>query len=208
MARTPQTLPDFSFESALIAAGSRHVAGTDEAGAGPLAGSVVAAAVILDGNRIPAGLNDSKKLSAKARERLFDEVVSMAVAIGVASVSAREIDRTDIRKARLEAMRRAVAALCVQPCHILVDGNASPPRLLAPHTCLVKGDARSSSIAAAAIVAKVLRDRMMTEADRHYPGYGFSKHSGYGTADHLRAIEELGPTPLHRMTFRPLRKEA
>lgn len=199
-------LPDFSFEAALLGRGALHVAGTDEAGAGPLAGSVVAAAVVLDPQRIPAGLNDSKKLTAKTRERLFDEILSAALAIGVASVSAREIDRTDIRKARLEAMRRAVAALCVAPGHVLVDGNASPSGLRVPHTCLVKGDSRSVSIAAASVVAKVLRDRAMAEADRHYPGYGFARHSGYGTAEHLKAIAALGPTPLHRMTFRPLKQ--
>lgn len=208
MAKDSKNFPDFSIETALVADGARHIAGTDEAGAGPLAGSVVAAAVILDAGRIPVGLNDSKKLSAKARERLFGEIMATALAIGIASVSAPEIDRTDIRKARLEAMRRAVGALCVAPCHVLVDGNAAVKGLEMPQTCLVKGDSRSASVAAAAIMAKVLRDRMMEQADARYPGYGFSRHSGYGTADHLQAIASLGPTPLHRMTFRPLKSVA
>ena len=204
MAKTESFTPDFSFEVALIGKGARLVAGTDEVGRGPLAGCVLSAAVILDPERIPQGLNDSKKLSAKRREELFEEICATAT-VSYASVSAYEIDQTDIRKASLESMRLAVARLEKRPDHVLVDGNAIPPNLGIPATFIIKGDARSASISAAAIVAKVVRDRMMKEACLQYPGYGFSKHAGYGTAEHLEAIARLGPTPIHRMSFRPLK---
>lgn len=196
--------PDYSIESFLASRGARFVAGTDEAGAGPLAGPVVAAAVILDPANIPEGLNDSKKLSKTRREELFKAILATST-VAAASVSAREIDRTDIRKARLEAMRRAVCALSVLPCHVLVDGNVVPPGLPMEATWIVRADSRTASVAASSIVAKVLRDRIMDQCCLQYPAYGFSKHSGYGTPEHLKAIAEHGPTPLHRMSFRPFR---
>jgi ribonuclease HII len=196
--------PDFSREAALLGSGARCVAGIDEAGRGPLAGPVVAAAVILDPNRLPQGLDDSKKLDRAERERLFDEIVTTSW-VGIASASAREIDILNIRGATLLAMRRALHALGDPPCHVLIDGRDVPPRLRCPGTAVIAGDALSLSIAAASIVAKVTRDRMMQRACPSYDGYGFSRHVGYATAEHLAAIARLGPTPLHRMSFRPLR---
>ncbi len=186
--------------------GARFVAGADEAGRGPLAGPVVAAAVILDQSHIPVGLNDSKKLTAARREALFDEILKTSL-VAVASSSARTIDQTDVRKASLDAMRRAIAALPEIADFALIDGRDIPSGLSCPAKAIIKGDARSLSIAAASIVAKVTRDRMMEHAGMLYPAYGFEKHAGYGTAAHRTAIEELGPTPLHRMSFRPLRRE-
>ncbi|MCB8838757.1 ribonuclease HII [Aurantimonas sp. VKM B-3413] len=202
----PPCGPDFGREAALLSAGARHVAGIDEAGRGPLAGPVVAAAVILDPARMPNGLNDSKKLVMEERERLFAEILASAC-VGFASASALEIDRFNIRGATLLAMRRALQALGQQPCHVLVDGRDLPPRLSCPGTAVISGDALSLSIAAASIVAKVARDRMMRRACPAYDGYGFSRHMGYGTAEHLAAIERLGPCPIHRLSFRPLRAD-
>jgi ribonuclease HII len=165
---------------------------------------VVAAAVILDPDNIPAGLNDSKQLTAAKRAQLYEEILS-ASAVSIASICAAAIDRTDIRKASLEAMRRAIAALETIPRFVLVDGRDVPSGLSCPGKALVKGDARSLSIAAASIIAKVTRDRMMEEAGRIWPHYGFEQHAGYGTAFHRAAIAEHGPCPIHRMTFRPLR---
>jgi ribonuclease HII len=179
------------------------VAGVDEAGRGPLAGPVVAAAVILDWNAIPGGLNDSKALSAKRREKLFQEIMDTAI-VSIASSSATEIDRTNILKASLDAMRRAVAGLAIQPGFVLVDGRDMPEGLACPGRSIIKGDARSQSIAAASIIAKVMRDRMMAQAHDQFPAYGFDRHSGYGTAQHLEAIRQFGPCPLHRMSFIPL----
>jgi len=196
--------PDFLIEDSLIAQGFGVIAGTDEAGRGPIAGPVVSAAVVLNPQDIPEGLNDSKKLSPKRREAMFDRIMSTALAVGVAEVSAGEIDRINIRRASLESMRLAVTRLAVQPHHVLVDGDSVPPGLEMAATAVIKGDARSLSIAAASIIAKVTRDRIMEQACRTWPGYGFSRHAGYGTAEHLAAIEALGPTPIHRMTFRPL----
>jgi ribonuclease HII len=212
MARTPPdslfpdypASPDDRFERHFGTEGRGPVAGLDEAGRGPLAGPVVAAAVILDPARIPGGLDDSKALSRKKRETLFDQIIASA-AVSVASVSPREIDATDIRKASLAAMRRAILALPVKPGYALVDGRDIPPGLACPGRALVKGDARSLSIAAASIVAKVMRDRMMMRAATIYPAYGFESHMGYGSAGHLAAIMKHGPCPLHRMSFRPLR---
>lgn len=192
-------------EAAAWAAGSKTVAGTDEAGAGPLAGPVVAAAVVLDPLRVPDGLDDSKKLTPRRRATLFHEILASAH-VAVASVSAREIDRTDVRKARLLAMSRAVAALPVKADHVLVDGDAMP-FLPCPATCLVHGDAKSLSVAAASIVAKESRDAMMRTACAAWPGYGFSRHAGYGTRQHLEALARLGPCPIHRMSFAPLRAD-
>lgn len=184
---------------------ARRVAGVDEVGRGPLAGPVVAACVVLDPTRIPAGLNDSKKLTEKVRERLFDEICahhSVAIALG----SVGRIDATDIRAATLDAMRRAVAGLAEPPDHVLVDGVDVPPGLPCPGTAVKGGDGLSLSIAAASIVAKVLRDRLMTDAAKQHPGHGFEKHKGYGVPAHMAALERLGATPLHRRSFAPVAK--
>ena len=193
-------------EMAARAAGLWPVAGTDEAGRGPLAGPVVAAAVILDPAAIPEGLDDSKQLTAARREALFTQILATA-SVSVASSSARRIDATDIRKASLDAMRRAVAGLDLSPRLVLADGRDVPPGLACEGRAVIKGDARSLSIAAASIVAKVTRDRMMNRAESCFPGYGFSAHVGYATAVHRQAIATIGPCRLHRMTFRPLKTE-
>jgi ribonuclease HII len=198
--------PVLSFEDEAVKQGFLHIAGADEAGRGPLAGPVVAAAVIVDRDDIPKGLNDSKKLTAKTREALFDQILKTSI-VAVASSSAATIDRTDIRKASLEAMRKALALLAIKPDFALIDGRDIPPGLHCPGKALVKGDARSLSIAAASIVAKVTRDRMMARAGLVFPAYGFGKHAGYGTANHRAAIATEGASPLHRMSFRPLRKD-
>lgn len=196
--------PDFSLEKAARREGLWPVAGTDEAGRGPLAGPVVAAAVILDPKRIPEGLDDSKQLSAQRREELFAQILATST-VSIASSGAGRIDGTDIRKASLDAMRRAVLGLHRRPALVLADGRDVPPGLPCEGRAVVKGDARSLSIAAASIVAKVARDRMMTRADRVFPSYGFAVHAGYATERHRTAITLHGPCPLHRMTFRPLR---
>jgi len=198
--------PDFSFETAARREGQWPVAGLDEAGRGPLAGPVVAAAVILDPDRIPEGLDDSKRLDAGAREAVFTEILARAVAVSFSSVCAHSIDAADIRKASLEAMRRAVATLCVNPIMVLADGRDVPPGLPCLGRALVKGDQRSQSIAAASIVAKVVRDRMMARAGACDPRYGFELHMGYATSRHRMAIEAVGPAArLHRLSFAPFR---
>ena len=198
-------VPDFRLELKARKAGHWPVAGADEAGRGPLAGPVVAAAVILDPKRIPEGLNDSKQLSAQRREELFEQILATAT-VAIASSSSRRIDETDIRKASLDAMRRAILSLSIPASYVLTDGLDVPPGLECPGQAVVKGDARSVSIAAASIVAKVTRDRMMTRADLIFPAYGFAAHAGYGTARHRAGIDSHGPCPLHRMSFKPLRR--
>ena len=189
-----------------MANGAQFVAGTDEAGRGPLAGPVVAAAVILDVDSIPHGLDDSKRLDRRAREEAFGRILSQARAVSLCSMSAEDIDTTDIRKASLEAMRRAVAGLAVEADHVLADGRDVPPGLACPATALIKGDQRSVSVAAASIVAKVMRDRMMDLAGVVHPEFGFEAHAGYGTARHVLALAEHGPVArLHRFTFAPIR---
>jgi ribonuclease HII len=195
--------PTYDRELRLKARGLWPVAGVDEVGRGPLAGPVVVAAVILDPDRIPDGLADSKILDAAERERLHDIIVTTSH-VGIASVSASGIDAMNIRQATLSAMSRALAALPVAPMVALVDGIDRPP---APCDveAVVKGDANVVSIAAAAIVAKVTRDRMMKRLCSRYPAYGFSRHKGYGTAEHRAAIAAHGPCPFHRMSFAPLK---
>ncbi|WP_175577216.1 ribonuclease HII [Rhizobium oryziradicis] len=202
----PESGPDFSLETLAQKRGLWPVAGTDEAGRGPLAGPVVAAAVILDCNAIPVGLNDSKKLSARRREALYEEILATAT-VSIASSGPNHIDRRDIRKASLDAMRRAVAGLTLAPAHVLCDGRDVPPGLICGGSAVIEGDARSLSIAAASIIAKVMRDRMMERAAKIYPAYGFDAHAGYGTKAHIQAISDNGPCILHRMSFRPLRQE-
>lgn len=198
--------PDFVLEQAARREGLWPVAGTDEAGRGPLAGPVAAAAVILDPDDIPAGLDDSKRLDAAAREAVFGDILARAVSVSFASVCAASIDCGDIRKASLEAMRRAVAGLCARPRMVLADGRDVPPGLSCIGRAVVKGDRRSQSIAAASIVAKVMRDRMMGRAGSCDGRYGFEIHMGYATARHRAAIDAHGPAPrLHRLSFAPFR---
>ncbi len=198
--------PDFNLELLARKAGHWPVAGTDEAGRGPLAGPVVAAAVILDPDNIPEGLNDSKKLTAKQREALFDAIIATSE-VSIAASGPRHIDDRNILRASLDAMRRAVAGLSVAPAYVLADGRDVPQGLSCPGKAVIKGDSRSVSIAAASIIAKVTRDRMMARAHLVFPAYGFAKHAGYGTAQHRNGIDEHGPCSLHRMSFRPLRKD-
>ncbi len=202
----PPAKPDFRIESRLAGRGYRAIAGLDEAGRGPLAGPVVAAAVILDPGNIPQGLDDSKRLSAGQREALHTVIMHSAVAISAVSLCAGSIDASDIRKASLEAMRRAAAGLAVLPDYALADGRDVPPGLMCPADALVKGDQRSASIAAASIVAKVIRDRMMARACPVHPAYGFSAHAGYATKRHRDAIAiHGGVARIHRFSFAPLR---
>ncbi|WP_246333431.1 ribonuclease HII [Aureimonas mangrovi] len=200
------TVPDFSLEDERRARGARIVAGVDEAGRGPLAGPVVTAAAILDPLNVPDGLNDSKKLDAADRERLFPEILRWA-SVSIASASAIEIDTLNIRQATLLAMVRAARGLGTRPCHVLIDGRDVPSPLLREGSAIVGGDARSLSIAAASIVAKVARDRIMTRLCARFPNYGFSRHMGYATPPHLEALLRHGPCPFHRMSFRPIRQE-
>lgn len=198
--------PDFRIEAHARAEGFWPVAGVDEAGRGPLAGPVVAAAVILDTKAIPAGIDDSKRLTPAIRERLFAEILATSAAVAVASVCAASIDASDIRKASLEAMRRAVAALAVRPMLVVADGRDVPPGLGCAARAVVGGDRLSLSIAAASIVAKHARDTMLTRCARQHGHYGFDGHKGYGTAAHLAALRTHGPVArLHRLTFAPLR---
>lgn len=197
--------PHFKVEIGLLRDGVWPVAGVDEVGRGPLAGPVTAAAVILDPKRLPRGIDDSKALTAKAREAVFARIMETAVAVGLSYASAAEIDATDIRKASLAAMSRAVRALALAPVHVLVDGR-DLPELPCSALAIVKGDAASLSIAAASIVAKVTRDRLMRHVASHYPGYGFEDNVGYFTRQHRAALASLGPTPFHRMSFSPLRE--
>ena len=194
----------WQFEKEAMAEGRTLVCGCDEAGAGPLAGPVYAAAVILPlGLDIP-GLDDSKKLTEKKREALFPVIQEKALAWSVAAVDAAEIDRTDILSARMKAMQLAIDRLSPKPDFALIDGNRDRGRtsaITAPHRCLVKGDSLSASIAAASILAKVSRDRYMTEAAAQYPAYRFDKHKGYGTRLHYQLLREHGPSPIHRRSF-------
>lgn len=198
-------MPTWEHESALMAQGAGMVAGIDEAGRGPLAGPVVAAAVILPTGLLIEGLTDSKKLDPSARDRLFEMVRDSALAVGVGRCEADEIDRLNILRATLLAMRRAVDSLGLRPDGVLVDGNQRVPGLECRQVTLVKGDSRSVSIAAASIVAKVTRDREMVRLDASYPGYGLAGHKGYPSPAHLAALAELGPSPVHRRSFGPVR---
>ena len=185
---------------------SMKIAGVDEAGRGPLVGTVVAAAVILDPNNPIAGLNDSKKLSEKKREKLFIEIQEKALAWAIAEASPAEIDELNILQASLLAMRRAVEALQLQPDQVLVDGNKIPQGLNMPCEAVVGGDALHAEISAASILAKVTRDRQMLELDQKFPQFGFAKHKGYPTKAHFEAIALHGVTAEHRRSFGPVRK--
>ena len=180
------------------------IAGIDEAGRGPWAGPVVAAAVILDINHLPDGLNDSKQLSGHAREKLFAEIMAQAhVGVGIAGVE--RIDQDNILQATLWAMEQACAALPKTPAAVLIDGNRCP-KLPCPAEALVKGDALSLSVAAASIIAKVTRDRIMVELAKSHPGYAWERNKGYGTRDHSSGLARLGVTPHHRRSFKPIQK--
>lgn len=195
-------MPDFEIERLHWRQGRRLVAGVDEAGRGCLAGPVVAGAVILPPDARLPGLDDSKKLSADQRERLYVEVHAEALAVGVGTCSPEEIDELNILWAAMEAMARALADLALPPDLALIDGNRTPPGLTVPAEALVKGDARSLSIAAASVVAKVTRDRLLVALDAEHPAYGFAGHKGYPTAQHYAALAQHGPTPYHRRSFR------
>lgn len=179
------------------------VAGVDEAGRGPLAGPVVAAAVILDDLQPIQGLHDSKKLSEKRREKLYDEILAKALCCSIADASVQEIDQLNILQATLLAMRRAVDGLRLKPVKVLVDGNRLPV-LDVRSEAIVQGDALVPAISAASILAKVHRDRLCAQLHAQYPHYGFDRHKGYGTADHLQALAEHGPSPWHRLSFAPV----
>lgn len=195
--------PDFTFETAAMTRGHVRIAGVDEVGRGPLCGPVVAAAIRLDPARIPDGLDDSKKLGAARREAIFTLLMEIAdVAIGEASVE--EIDRLNILRASHLAMLRAVARLRETPCHLLIDGNLLPRDLAISAEAIVGGDGRSASIAAASIVAKVWRDRLMVDLAQQHPGYGWERNAGYPTKEHLDALRNLGVTPHHRRSFAPV----
>lgn len=199
------SLPDYALEAAALAGGARIVAGVDEVGRGPLAGPVTAAAVVLDVACIPQGLNDSKKLSPKRREALAAQIMAGCDwAVGHASVE--EIDTLNILRASHLAMCRAVAGLRQRPCRVLVDGNLLPRDLPVPGQAVIKGDALSLSIAAASIVAKLLRDRIMVDLAQQHPGYGWEVNAGYPTPAHRRALLDLGITPHHRRSFAPVHK--
>ena len=193
-------MPDFSYEDARYAEGYTAVCGCDEAGRGPLCGPVVAAAVILPRGIVIDGLNDSKKLTEKKREALFDKITEAAIAYAICEATPAEIDEINILNASMLAMRRAVAALSVKADFALIDGNCSRGFEI-PTETVVKGDAKSASIAAASILAKVTRDRQCIELDREYPEYGIAKHKGYPTKDHMEAVRNFGIAPIYRKTF-------
>ncbi len=193
-------MPTYDYEASALEAGYTVIAGTDEAGRGPLAGPVYAAAVILPAGLVIDGLNDSKKLTEKKREALFDVICKEAVSYGIAYATPQEIDELNILNASQLAMRRAVAQLSPAPDLVLVDGNVAREFPMDTKT-VVKGDALSMSIAAASVLAKVSRDRVMAELAKEYPQYQLDKHKGYPTPLHMSLVRELGPSPIHRKTF-------
>lgn len=197
--------PDYSLEDAARARGSLIIAGVDEVGRGPLAGPVTAAAVILTPECIPEGLNDSKKLSPKKRQAVEQAIFDNGV-VAIAHATVEEIDSLNILRASHLAMERAVAALDPQPDYLLIDGNMIPNGLQIPAEAVVKGDGKSLSIAAASIVAKEARDRIMVDLAQQFPGYGWEKNAGYPSKQHRMALEELGVTPHHRRSFKPVHK--
>ena len=194
-------MPDFELESAIINSGKTYVCGVDEAGRGPLAGPVCAAAVILPTDCNIEGLNDSKKLSEKKREALYDIIVEKAIAYNIAFGTLEEIEEYNILEATYIAMNRAIDGLNIKPDHALIDGNKVPKGIKVPCDTVVKGDAKSFSIAAASILAKVTRDRLLLEYDQQYPQYNFKKHKGYGTKEHYEAINKYGVCKIHRLSF-------
>ncbi len=198
-----KTVPDLSFELAAQSRGLLRIAGVDEVGRGPLCGPVTAAAVVLDLARVPEGLNDSKQLSARRRAVLLEQVLEVAE-VSVAHASVEEIDTLNIYHASHLAMVRAVQGLSIPPDYALIDGNKIPRDLSIPAEAIVKGDARSVSIAAASIAAKICRDRIMVDLAQQFPGYGWDRNAGYGTPEHLAGLRNLGVTPHHRRSFKPV----
>ncbi|MBF6568722.1 MAG: ribonuclease HII [Candidatus Binataceae bacterium] len=195
--------PDLRYERRLWRLGNETVAGLDEAGVGPMAGPVIAAAVIFPPESFVRGVHDSKQLTPEKREELYPLIFEQARAVGVGIAEPEEIDQLNIYWATMLASRRALAALTLKPQHVLVDGRRIP-EIEYQQTVLVGGDRRSFCIAAASIIAKVTRDRIMCEYDQNHPGYGFGRHKGYCTADHFEALQRLGPCPIHRRSFAPV----
>ena len=201
----PPPPPTDRYEKRAKRRGARIVAGVDEVGRGPLAGPVVTAAVVFQ-RGYPDGLNDSKRLTALQREALFEQIMAKGV-VSIAVASRARVDRMNILRASLWAMSRAIAGLSCRPDYVLVDGNILPPDLACTAEALVGGDGLSVSIAAASIVAKVTRDRLMANVGRAFPNYGFERHMGYSTPEHFEALREHGPCPHHRQSFAPVREQ-
>ena len=194
-------MPDYEFEKAAVNSGFSCICGGDEAGRGPLAGPVCAAAVILPEGAVIEGLDDSKKLTEKKREGLYDIIKETAVAYSVAYGTLEEIETVNILEATYLAMNRAIEGLSVKPDFALIDGNRVPRGIKIPCETIVKGDSKSMSVAAASVLAKVTRDRLMLEYDKKYPEYNFKKHKGYGTKEHTELIKQYGPCEIHRLSF-------
>ena len=194
-------MPDYEFEKAAVNSGFSCICGVDEAGRGPLAGPVCAAAVILPEGAVIEGLDDSKKLTEKKREELYDIIKETAVAYSVAYGTLEEIESVNILEATYLAMNRAIEGLNVKPDFALIDGNRVPRGIKIPCETIVKGDSKSMSVAAASVLAKVTRDRLMLEYDKKYPEYNFKKHKGYGTKEHTELIKQYGPCEIHRLSF-------
>lgn len=194
-------MPDYEFEKAASDSGFSCICGVDEAGRGPLAGPVCAAAVILPEGAVIEGLDDSKKLTEKKREKLYDIIKETAVAYSVAYGTLEEIETVNILEATYLAMNRAIEGLNVKPDFALIDGNRIPRGIKIPCETIVKGDSKSMSVAAASVLAKVTRDRLMLEYDKKYPEYNFKKHKGYGTKEHTELIKQCGPCEIHRLSF-------
>ena len=194
-------MPDYEFEKAAVNSGFSCICGVDEAGRGPLAGPVCAAAVILPEGAVIEGLDDSKKLTEKKREKLYDIIKETAVAYSVAYGTLEEIETVNILEATYLAMNRAIEGLSVKPDFALIDGNRVPRGIKIPCETIVKGDSKSMSVAAASVLAKVTRDRLMLEYDKKYPEYNFKKHKGYGTKEHTELIKQYGPCEIHRFSF-------
>ena len=194
-------MPDYEFEKAAVNSGFSCICGVDEAGRGPLAGPVCAAAVILPEGAVIEGLDDSKKLTEKKREKLYDIIKETAVAYSVAYGTLEEIETVNILEATYLAMNRAIEGLNVKPDFALIDGNRVPRGIKIPCETVVKGDSKSMSVAAASVLAKVTRDRLMLEYDKKYPEYNFKKHKGYGTKEHTELIKQYGPCEIHRLSF-------
>ena len=194
-------MPDYEYEKAAVLSGFNTICGVDEAGRGPLAGPVCAAAVILPTDTVIEGLDDSKKLSEKKRERLYGEITEKAIAYSVAYGTLEEIEKLNILESTFLAMNRAIEGLKVKPDFALIDGNRVPKGIKIPCATVVKGDSKSMSVAAASILAKVTRDRLMLTYDGKYPQYNFKKHKGYGTKEHIEFIKKYGPCEIHRLSF-------
>lgn len=194
-------MPDYEFEKAAVNSGFSCICGVDEAGRGPLAGPVCAAAVILPEGAVIEGLDDSKKLTEKKREKLYDIIKETAVAYSVAYGTLEEIETVNILEATYLAMNRAIEGLNIKPDFALIDGNRVPRGIKIPCETVVKGDSKSMSVAAASVLAKVTRDRLMLEYDKKYPEYNFKKHKGYGTKEHTELIKQYGPCEIHRLSF-------